>query len=228
MNVKTSTAGGLYVLLRNAEFFRGISPASIEALAAIALPKTLEKNELLFTEGRKGHSFFLLASGTIQLSKNSADGKEVVIKIIGPGEIFGEVILFEKEIYPANAKTLERSLVYLIPKRQISCLLEHAGFRNDFIRMLMKKQRYLTDKILTLGGYDVEERLFRFLVERHGRREEYPIALSKKEVASAIGALPETLSRVLRRLGKRKVLAWSRKRIVLEKGFWEKNADLYG
>jgi CRP/FNR family transcriptional regulator len=214
-------------LLSRAEFFKGISPTSIDALAGILIPKTVQKSSVLFTEGQRGYSLYLLASGNVQLSKSSAGGREAVIKIIGPGEIFGEVILFEQESYPANARALKRSVVYLIPKHQLSCLLENERFRNDFIRMLMKKQRYLADRILSLAAYDVEDRLLRFIAEQFGKREEYFVDLSKKEVASAIGTMPETLSRVLLRLKRQKLLSWNKKRVILAKGFWEANGDLY-
>jgi CRP/FNR family transcriptional regulator len=219
MDVKT--------LLTRAEFFKGISPTSIDALAGILIPKTVPKGSVIFTEGQRGYSLYLLASGNIQLSKSSAGGREAVIKIIGPGEIFGEVVLFEQETYPVTARALKRSVVHLIPKHQLSCLLENERFRNDFIRMLMKKQRYLADRILSLAAYDVEDRLFRFIAGQFGKRQEYSIDLSKKEVASAIGAMPETLSRVLLRLKRQKLLSWSKRRITLSKGFWEHNADLY-
>ena len=189
MNIRT--------LLQNADFFKGISDSSIDALVKIAFPKTLNKKEVLFLEGQKGHSLFLLVEGTVQLYKNSIDGREVVIKTIGSGEIFGEVILFEKDSYPVSACAIEKSTVYLMPKRQIVCLFQREQFRNDFIRMLMEKQRYLTDKILSLSAFDVEERLFKFLEEQFGIKDEYTINLTKKDVASAIGALPETLSRSL-------------------------------
>jgi CRP-like cAMP-binding protein len=214
-------------LLSRAEFFKGISPASQDALAGIMLPKTVQKGAVIFTEGQRGYSLYLLASGNVQLSKSGAGGREAVIKIIGPGEIFGEVILFEQESYPADARALMRSVLYLIPKHQLSCLLENERFRDDFIRMLMKKQRYLADRILSLTVYDVEDRLFRFIAQQFGKREEYCVDLSKKEVSSAIGTMPETLSRVLLRLKRQKLLSWSKNRISLEKGFWERNEDLY-
>ena len=213
--------------LKHAEFFKGISPASQDALAGIMIPKTVQKGAVLFTEGQRGYSLYLLASGNIHLSKSSAGGREAVIKIIGPGEIFGEVVLFEQESYPVDARALKRSVVYLIPKHQFSCLLENERFRNDFIRMLMKKQRYLADRILSLAAYDVEDRLFRFIAGQFGRRQEYSVDLSKKEVASAIGTMPETLSRVLLRLKRQKLLSWSKQRITLARGFWEQNGDLY-
>jgi CRP-like cAMP-binding protein len=214
----------LLTLLANSEFFHGISRSSIQALADISVPKNLRKREILFTEGRKGHSIYILGTGCVQLYKNSADGKEIAIKLIRPGEIFGEVILFEQDTYPVSARARENALAFLIPKHQILCLFQNERFRNDFMRMLMKKQRYLTEKILALSSQGVSGRLFRFLEEQQGRREQYPVTLSKKDVATAIGVEPETLSRVLHRLRKRNTLRWKDDRIILEKGFW----DQYG
>ena len=208
-------------LLASSQFFKGISRSSVQALASIAIPKNYNRRQTLFTEGQRGHSLYLLGTGCVQLSKSSEDGKEVVIKLIRPGEIFGEVILFEQNSYPVSACAKESSLVYLIPKHQILCLFEDGSFRNDFIRMLMKKQRYLTEKILSLSSQDVEERLFRFLREQYGKLDEYRINLSKKDVATAIGVLPETMSRVLLRLRKGDRLRWEDDRIVLRKDFWE-------
>ena len=183
--------------------------------------KYLKKRDILFTEGQKGHLVYLLAKGNIQLTKNSINGKEVVIKIISPGEIFGEVIIFEKDSYPVNATAVQDSLLYLLPKHQISCLFEKESFRNDFIRMLIKKQRYLAEKIFYLSAYDVEERLFKFLAEHYGKKQKYMIDLTKKDVALAIGAMPETMSRVLLRLKERGTLDWKNKTIILKNGFWE-------
>ena len=208
-------------LLQQSEFFKGTSESSIQELSKIAFPKNLKKRDILFMEGQKGHSVYLLAKGNIQLSKNSINGKEVVIKIIAPGEIFGEVIMFEKNSYPVNAIAVQDSIVYLLPKHQISCLFENDSFRNDFIRMLMKKQRYLAERILYLSAYDVEERLFKFLVEHYGKKEKYMIDFTKKDVAAAIGAMPETMSRVLLRLKERETLDWKNKTIILKNGFWE-------
>jgi CRP/FNR family transcriptional regulator len=208
-------------LVQQSEFFKGTSESSIQALSKIAFPKHIKKRNLLFMEGQKGHTVYLLAKGNIQLSKNSINGKEVVIKIISPGEIFGEVIMFEKDSYPVNAVAVQDSLLYLFPKHQLSCLFEKESFRNDFIRMLMKKQRYLAEKIFYLSAYDVEERLFKFLVEHYGKKEKYMIDFTKKDVALAIGAMPETMSRVLLRLKERGTMDWKNKTILLKNGFWE-------
>jgi len=209
-------------LIKDSDFFSGMSERSIRSLAAICIPKRVQKRRLLFLEGEKGQSMYILAEGAVQLYKSAADGREIVIKTIRAGEIFGEVVLFEQGAYPVSAVTLEKSLLLRLPRQQIDCLLVEEGFRREFIGMLMRKQRYLADRILYLTGHDVEERFFLFLREQFGRRENYRIPLSKKDIAAAIGTIPETFSRLLLRLRKEKKIRWEGENLRLAAGFWQR------
>ncbi len=209
-------------LLENSGFLRGISEKSIRSLAEICIPKTVDKRKILFLEGEEGHSLYILAEGAVQLYKTAADGREIVIKTVRPGEIFGEVVLFEKNRYPVSAVTLEKGLLLRLPKLQFDCLLVSDSFRRDFIGVLMSKQRYLTERILYLASHDVEERFFYFLEEQYGRREEYRVSLSKKDIASAIGTIPETFSRLLLRLKQEGTISWEGERLSLSEGFWSR------
>ncbi len=187
-------------LLRYSDYFKRLSEEALRALAHICIPKKISKRQILFNEGQKGHLIYLLVYGTVKIFKSSPEGRDVVIKVINRGEFFAEVVLFEETYYPVSATALADSLVILLPKHQVLCLLENEKFRNDFIIMLMKKQRHLAGRILYLTAHDVEERFFLFLMEQYGRKPEYTITLSKKDIAAAIGTNPETLSRLLLRL----------------------------
>ena len=197
-----------YEILKKIELFDGLSEKSKHLLSSICLEKKYEKNEHLFFEEDSGSAAFLLATGSIRLYKSTFDGKEAVIKVIQPGEMFAEVVLFEKDSYPVSAVCLKESVVFSLPKMKFRVLLNQEGFRNEFIRMLMEKQRYLTRKILYLTSQDVEERFFSFLEEQYGKKDLYPISISKKDLASAIGTNPETFSRLLQRLTKEHRISW--------------------
>jgi CRP-like cAMP-binding protein len=212
--------------LAASDFFRGVAPPTLERLAHIAIPKSLAKNQTLFVEGREGRAMALLVRGAVRLTKSGPEGREIVIKIVRAGEIFAEVILFEQPAYPVSAAAVEPSLVLLLPRLEIGCLLESASFRNDFIAMLMKKQRYLADRILSLSAHDLERRFFGFLRAQQGEREEYRLSLAKKEIAAALGAAPESFSRLLGRLKEEGTVTWEQDRIRLRPGFWrERDPD---
>ena len=199
------------VILSQSDFFRTLNPANRKRLAEICLLKNLKKRELLFIEGDKAHALYLCIRGSIQLYKTSAEGQDVVIKVIKPGELFAEAILFEMDRYPVSAVALEPGKVYMLPKAQFHCLLENRDFRSDFLANLMGKLRYLAEQVQSLTSSDVETRLFRFLKEHYGERKEIKINLTKKDVAAVIGTTPETLSRLLLKLKKEGRLIWEGK-----------------
>ncbi len=197
------------------DFFAGISGEGKERLAEICIPKKLEKKEMLFQEGDTGHAFYLVGGGAIGLYKGMDDGRDVVIKMVHRGELFAEVILFEQNTYPVTAVALQPSLVFIIPKVQFSCLLADELFRNEFIGMLMRKQRYLADRIRYLTLHDVEERFFLFLTEHHGDATTVRMTYSKKDIAATIGTTPETYSRLVARLVKEKRISVEGKTIII-------------
>jgi CRP/FNR family transcriptional regulator len=213
------------LLIRQTELFRGLQPSSRKALAAICLRKTLGKRDILFMEGARGQALFLLETGVVQLHKTSREGREVIIRVIKPGEIFAEVVLFEEDRYPVTAIALVPSVAILIPKRDFHALLAREDFRNDFIRALLQKQRVLARRILELTAQDVETRLFSFFEEHYGRQEKFTADLSKKDLAAVIGATPETLSRLLLKLKKEGTLDWRGKEIRLRKNFWRQEPE---
>jgi CRP-like cAMP-binding protein len=207
-------------ILGSSPQFSSLPTPSRVQLAGICIPRVLAKREMLFGEGDQGSAMYLMAQGTVQLFRTAEDGREVVIRLMRPGELFAEVVLFERDDYPVSAVALVPAQVYLIPKRQFHCLLDQPGFRRDFIAGLLAKQRYLADRVYRLAALDVEERFFVFLRDHYGEREEYRVDLSKRDVAAAIDALPETLSRLLLRLKEEGLAQWDGELLRLRPGFW--------
>ena len=210
----------IYRVIDQVRFFEGISRTSKETLAKFCLPCERPKQTTLFREGESGEAMYLLARGRVSLYKLSPEGHETVIKVIKAGEVFAEVILFEKRFYPVTAVTLTEILAFRILRRDLLHLLRQEDFRHDFIAMLLSKQRYLTEKIQQLTSQGVEQRLRAFLREQYGEREQIRAEINKKQLAAAIGATPETLSRLLQDLGRRKCLIWKQGVITVTPSFW--------
>jgi len=211
----------LFTLIKATDLFSGMNDELIMKFSENAREKNLSRNDLLFLEGSAGVAFYILASGEIRLYKTTPDGREITVRIIQPGEMFGEVILFENDLYPVSAMAISECIVLEIRKRFFVYLLDDAGFRNEFIRLLMRKQRLLADRIVYLTSYDVEERFFRFIIERYGRKDHYEVDITKKEIASAIGTIPETLSRLIQRLKMQETLRWEGNHLKIRKDYLE-------
>ena len=208
-------------LIRNAKFFSELSEVACGKLAKLSRRRSVKKRDILFMESAKGDAVYLLVSGSIQLIKTNLDGKETVIKTVKEGELFAEVILFEKPRYPVTAIARTEAEVIELPRTGFLNLLNEEEFRNDFMAMLMAKQRYLAERIQQLTSMDVEERFTEFLREQYGEQARITPDLSKKDIASALGATPETFSRLLQKLEKRGGFKWNGKSIEVDPAFWE-------
>src|SRR5512137_38835 len=127
----------VFRIVDQAGFFEGITRSSQEALSRLCLPSQRKKQNVLFREAEPGEAMYLLARGRVSLHKLSPDGREIVIKVIKPGEVFAEVILFEKKFYPVTAVALTEVLVFKLLRRDLLDLLRQEDFRNDFIAMVL-------------------------------------------------------------------------------------------
>ncbi|MBN1570776.1 MAG: Crp/Fnr family transcriptional regulator [Acidobacteria bacterium] len=208
-------------ILDQTRIFEGVSQSNKEALSRLCIPCERPKNSVLFREGEPGEAMYLLARGRISLHKLSPDGRETVIRFLKPGEVFAEVILFEQKSYPVTALALTEILAFKLLRRDFLGLLRQEDFRNDFIATLLRKQRYLTDRIQQLTSRDVEQRLRAFLREQYGELEQIQVEINKKQLAAAIDATPETLSRLLQDLKQRKCLVWKQGIIATTPAFWK-------
>ena len=208
-------------LISNTAFFKGLSDGHREELSRICSLQSVKKRDYLFHEGEKGSSMYLLIGGNIQLHKNTGDGREVVIRVLRPGDVFAEVVLFEAERYPVSARAVTSADVLVFAREGIHRLLEEEGFRSDFIAMLMAKRRYLAERIQELTTRDVEERFFMFLRSQYGERDLIKIPLYKKDIAAAIGTTPESLSRLIQRLTDEEIIDWKGREIRILTNPWK-------
>jgi CRP-like cAMP-binding protein len=209
-------------LLKDSELFGGIGDDAVRKIASKGSLDRVPQSKMIFLEGEQGSSFYILAEGSVRLFKSGPDGREVTVKLAAPGEIFAEVILFEKDRYPVSAIAVTDSVLFSLNRTALYTLLGNEAFRAEFISVLMKKQRYLAGRILYLTAYDVEERFFRFLDGHYGRKAAYEILLTKKDIAAAIGTIPETFSRLIQRLTQSGTIRWEGNRLEIRDGFWEK------
>lgn len=206
-------------LLAASEYLKGASPRSRAALADASRVVDLRKRDVLFREGEPGTSLFLQISGRVGMMKAGADGQSTCLKIIGPGELFAVVVLFGSP-YPVTAEALDDAVVLDLPGAAFRKLLDETAFRDRFIATLMERQRYLAEQVRRLALDPVERRFLAFLRDHYGERDEIAPALTKKDMAAAIGVTPETFSRLLRRFAREKAVTWSDGRIRVSRSAW--------
>lgn len=207
--------------LMKTALFRGLGEESLERLSERSRRIEIARGEHLFLEGDKGSDLFVLEDGGIRLYKLAEDGQETTVKLVNPFEAFAEVAFFDKGEYPVSAVATKYSVAWSISGSTFQEMLEDRSFRGEFIATIIGRLRYLSQRIHYLTAYDVEQRFFRFLYEQCGAVEKCTVEMPKKEIAAAIGTVPETLSRLILRLRDRGDISWKGPVITVRAGLWE-------
>lgn len=205
-------------LLTAGGFFPGLTAEHRKALAERCTVHELRKGSVLFREGEHGSAIYFLVCGRVRLFKSAPDGQEVVLKVVGPGETFAEVVLFETDRYPVTAVAVTAATVLKWLRADVHRLLDDREFRNDFIAMLMRKQRYLADRVRDLATQNPVERLRAFLTTNFGPGPRFVVPIRKKQIAAALGIAPETFSRLIQRLRRNGVVEWRGDSVLWKSG----------
>lgn len=203
-------------ILSGSSLFGELPQGLIKRLEESGRTESFGKDEFIFLEGDRGDRFFFLMEGLVRVYKAADNDREVVLRHIRPGEMFGEVILFDSEMYPVNAVAQRESVVFSIRRSFFLDLFRDESFMKFFVGNLFKKLRHLTDRVAFLNAYDVEERFFVFIEEHYGLKPLIEVDLSKAELAEAIGTIPETISRMIARLKTRGVINWERNELKID------------
>lgn len=194
--------------LKKTPLFANLSPEQLGRVARMASLRRVARKETVFREGDRADGFFVVLSGRVKVFKISEDGKEQVLHIVGPGQSFAEAMIFEGGDFPAHAEALSDSELVFVPRRPFVEFLEQNP--KVSLRMLASLSRWLkrmTDLVESIALRDVESRLVRYLHEELMARgiapqdgAVYELPVSKNVIASRLGTVPETFSRILRKL----------------------------
>jgi len=193
-----------FKLISETILFAGLPEHHIEELLKIALKKDFNKNELIFSEGDDGNGFYINVEGMVKIFKLSSEGKEQILHIFGPGEPYGEVPVFSGQTFPANAETLSKGSALFFPRKAIvSMITENPTIALNMLAVLSLRLRRFTVQVENLSLKEVPGRLAAHLLmlfHEQEKKDTINLNISKSQLASLLGTIPETLSRILRKM----------------------------
>lgn len=200
-------------------FFQDFSPEDLLHVASIVSDRTIKRGHMVFCEGEDAGGFYLVVNGRIKIFKLSTDGKEQILHIIGPGEPFGEVPAFDGTPYPANAKSIEKSNILYFPRESfIDLIRKNPALALKLLTILSKRLKTFASLIEDLSLKEVPARLANYLLYVHGKQstrdDEIRLDITKNQLASILGTIPETLSRILTKMKREKIIALGNKGLI--------------
>jgi CRP-like cAMP-binding protein len=206
--------------LRQRPVFAGLPAREIEELATVAVEESHRARAYIFLESDPSRWFYLVKSGHVKIVRHSKTGKDVVLELLGPGEVFGGVAVIEKRPYPAAAQATEPTVVVKIPAGPVIALADrHPAFIKEMALMIGRRLRAAHDSVKSLAVDPVEARLAAALLrlaEREGTRGKsgdgvtLPFHLTRQSLADMTGTTVETTIRILSR--------WLRDGLLVDEG----------
>ncbi len=201
-------------ILKKSQLFGGLPEEHLAEVEKIAVDRRCEKGEVIFADGDEGIGFYLVASGSVNVYKLSPDGKEQILHIVKEGETLGAVPVFSGKSFPANARAIARShLLFFDRQRFVRMITGKPSLTMNLLALLAMRLREFTLQVENLSLREIPGRLAAHLLHlsrEQGDREVVTLNLSKARLANLLGTGPETLSRALGAL--------KRKRLVEEDG----------
>jgi CRP/FNR family transcriptional regulator, dissimilatory nitrate respiration regulator len=184
--------------------FAGLPAEQLDKVAAIAQERSFGRGESIFFEGDAADGFYMVAGGQVKIFKMSLDGKEQILHVFGPGEPFGEVPVFHGQPFPANALALVKSRLIYFPRRQfVDLVTANPSLALNLLAMLSLRLRRFANQIESLSLKEVPGRLAAYLVylaEEQGSTSQVILDIPKGQLASLLGTIPETLSRIFAKM----------------------------
>jgi CRP/FNR family transcriptional regulator, dissimilatory nitrate respiration regulator len=193
-----------YSIISDIPLFSGLSDNYLKEIENIAVEKHFSRGDVIFSEGDNGNGFYVVVDGQVKIHKVSLDGKEKILHIFGPGEPFGEVPVFTGRAFPANAEALSKSRLLFFPKDKfVALIMKNPSLALSMLGVLSMRLREFTIQIEHLALKEVPGRIASYLLYVSVEQESLnriELEISKGQLASLLGTIPETLSRIFSKM----------------------------
>jgi len=191
-------------VLKAVPLFTSFPDDQLRMLTGVVTRRSAPRSTTIMAGGDPTDSLYIVLSGRLKVMMSDADGKEVILSLLGPGEFFGEMGLIDDEPRSATVITIEPCELLAIYKRDFKkCLAENFEMTMAVMRGLVRRLREADRKIGSLALLDVYGRVARLLLDMAENVNGEKIVtkrLPKQDIAKMIGASREMVSRVMKDL----------------------------
>ncbi len=210
-------------LIRDFELFRGATDEDLERVLAGATTRRIAEGAVVFEQGMPADAFFVLLHGRVKAVQTTADGHQLVVRHIGPGELFGMAPALRSPVYPATAFAVQETLALAWSTADWSALFSRLpAFAMAVVTTIGERLRDANERLLELSTEEVERRIAHALlrlVAQAGRKTEEGILIdfpiTRQDLADMTGSTLHTVSRTLSGWEARGLVKNARRRVVV-------------
>ncbi len=201
-------------ILRKIPLFSELDEDELQAVAGLITRQDIQKKNIVVQEGEPGEALYIILEGSVKISSYSAEGREIVLSLLGKGSFFGEMSLLDKQPRSATVTTMENAKFAQIRRSDIEpLLLKQPGIALKLLAEVVSRLRRTSQVLERISSMDVPHRLYAYLTDhcqRFGQREDdqwYTTVLPTHQLlADQLSTSRETVSRAISALKKEGIL----------------------
>ncbi len=210
-------------ILKKSTFFAAASEAAQKEISRLFIEEKFQRDDYIFFESDLAEWFHIVKEGKVKLVKHSDTGKDVILQIFAPGDMFGEVSLFDRKPYPASAQAMEASIILKLSRKDFFLFFgRHPFVASEMIMDLGRQLKEAHATIKSLAVDRVEQRIANILLklaEKLGTPGEggtiLNLSITRQDLADMAGTTVETTIRVMSRFTKANIIKTVSGKIVL-------------
>src|ERR1700761_8006691 len=198
-----SMARSTLAVLRQHPIFCNLDAEALEQLSRYAKHSVVKRGATICSKGDPGNSLFAVISGTVKISISSPDGRNAILNLIGPGELFGEIAVLDGQARSADAIANTNCEIYVIDRRDfLPFVRSQPSLSMKFIELLCGRLRWTSDQVEQVILQDLPGRLASALLGLTEKRKLEPesqtIAITQQEISEMVGMTRESINKQLR------------------------------
>ena len=210
--------------MRRSPLFAALDDDAAKTLLENMVKGRMERGDVLFHEGDQGDKLYVIVEGKIKLGRTSADGRENLLAILGPGEMFGELSLFDPGPRTATATAIAEPQILGLSNEQLQRFITARPYvAGTLLAALARRLRRTNENLADLVFTDVPGRVAKALLDlsrRFGRPVENGVMvahdLTQEELAQLVGASRETVNKALADFASRGWLKLEARAVLLQ------------
>ena len=216
--------------LRNVSLFESLDQQELEALSDVTFTRTFSKDNVIILAEEEGDTLFILKNGQVKVSIVSEEGREVILSLLGPGSVFGELSLLDGKPRSANVVATEETELLMLRRADfLQLIYKTPQIATALLAELATRMRKTDRQIEGLALLDVTSRISDTLLQlatEQGAETTDGVTIesrpTQQELANMSGTTRETVSRVLKRLeGQGYINRNGRKITILREETWK-------
>jgi CRP/FNR family transcriptional regulator, cyclic AMP receptor protein len=192
-------------VLARAGIFQGVSPDAVAALIRQLEPVTFRRGEVVFAEGEPGDTLYIITAGKVKIGRKSPDGRDSLITLMGPSDMFGELAIFDPGPRTSTVTALTELKTVVMSRSVLrSWIADRPEIAEQLLRVLARRLRRTNDNLSDLIFTDVPGRVAKqllYLAQRFGSRDGSALRvdheLTQEEIAQLVGSSRETVNKAL-------------------------------